>query len=106
MKRRFFLFAAPAIVAAPSLMKVSALVLPPPDPPILSFHDLVTTTLRSRMPHMIAQIEQSNALLRQLREVSAITPEMLGVLSGKTPEIGSAPLSWWRNADTTNPLTS
>ena len=29
MKRRFFLLAAPAIVAAPSLMKVSALVMPP-----------------------------------------------------------------------------
>lgn len=29
MKRRFFLFAAPAIVAAPSLMRVSTLVLPP-----------------------------------------------------------------------------
>lgn len=29
MKRRFFLFAAPAIVAAPSLMKVSALAMPP-----------------------------------------------------------------------------
>lgn len=28
MKRRFFLLAAPAIVAAPSLMKVSALVMP------------------------------------------------------------------------------
>jgi hypothetical protein len=28
MKRRFFLFAAPAIVAAPSLMKVSAAVFP------------------------------------------------------------------------------
>lgn len=28
MNRRFFLFAAPAIVAAPSLMKVSALVMP------------------------------------------------------------------------------
>jgi hypothetical protein len=28
MRRRFFLLAAPAIVAAPSLMKVSALVMP------------------------------------------------------------------------------
>lgn len=29
MKRRFFLLAAPAIVAAPSLMRVSALHMPP-----------------------------------------------------------------------------
>lgn len=28
MKRRFFLFAAPAIIAAPSLMRISALAMP------------------------------------------------------------------------------
>lgn len=49
MNRRFFLFAAPAIVAAPSLMKVSALVMPAE--PVVQVYpggitELVTKTLR------------------------------------------------------------
>lgn len=59
MKRRFFLFAAPAIVAAPSLMRISTLVLPPP---VLSFSEIVTTTLHMHAGEFAAAVRQTNAL--------------------------------------------
>ncbi len=82
MKRRFFLLAAPAIVAAPSLMRISAAVLD--SLPRLrgaeytvdwieetaeypaGLSGLLTETLR-RNPHMINQSTKSNALLRHLQ---------------------------------------
>lgn len=52
MKRRFFLFAAPAIVAAPSLMKISALVLP--------------KTLETTLPEFVAQFPLRSVHVRNL----------------------------------------
>lgn len=76
MRRRFFLFAAPAIVAAPSLMKISALALPQKgkswysgyETLAMSESDLVTATLRARMPYLIHNITQTNAVLRAIRD--------------------------------------
>lgn len=104
MKRRFFLFAAPAIVAAPSLMRVSTLpaalaatdwldLRPIPDPREWSkeFHRMV---LREAM--------RTNRLLQSL---GGITPEMLGIVDGKAPRIDRTPIPGWTNA-AINPLTS
>lgn len=68
MRRRFFLFAAPAIVAAPSLMKVSALVMPAE--PVLSFSDIVNATLRNRPSQIAENIRLHNDILRRLIEIA------------------------------------
>ncbi len=70
MKRRFFLFAAPAIVAAPSLMRVSTLaqfIMPAPQP-IISISELVNTTLRNRSHLLAASVMKNNAILQRLME--------------------------------------
>lgn len=75
MKRRFFLFAAPAIVSAPSLMKVSALVMPSST----MFPSLITSSLIFREAmiglenHLIIDIERARA---ELIEVTG-TPNLL-----------------------------
>ncbi len=76
MKRRLFLFAAPAIVAAPSLMRISAAVLDsllPVEEELrylgstpTGLSQIIAETLR-RNPHMINQSTKSNALLRHLQ---------------------------------------
>lgn len=72
MRRRFFLFAAPAIVAAPSLMRVSTLAqLIVPEPLTvgqISLRELITHTLRKREGLLYAQLMKSNALVRYLVE--------------------------------------
>ncbi len=84
MKRRFFLFAAPAIVAAPSLMRVSALFAPaqpliittiaPDATTSLSFADILQTTLRNRTAYLAEQIMRNNAILQHLSANSLIAP--------------------------------
>lgn len=76
MKRRFFLFAAPAIVAAPSLMRVSTLPL------ALSAAtdiDLCLSDPRewSREVYRLA-LRKALETNRLIQEVCGITPEMLG----------------------------
>ena len=78
MNRRFFLLAAPVIVAAPSLMKVSALVMPEPT---LSFSEIVTATLRTQTTELIEDINRTNALLRQM---SGIPSCLYGQYDGYT----------------------
>ena len=74
MNRRFFLLAAPAIVAAPSLMKVSALVMPGQ----LIYH---------LSPEVIHQALRTNALLQWAQDralvqsISGISDLMRGAQS-------------------------
>lgn len=77
MNRRFFLLAAPAIVAAPSLMKVSAAVLDMLAPaetmavdsaPYYGFETLLQTTLRNRSHLFAEQIMRNNAILKHMRD--------------------------------------
>lgn len=80
MRRRFFLLAAPAIVAAPSLMKISALVMPETglvrahleedwaEISASTFGDLITATLRNRTAKLLANMEKDNAILRAIRD--------------------------------------
>lgn len=98
MNRRFFLFAAPAIVAAPSLMKVSTIMdaLTPVSlyPGGLSFSELVTTTLRERSEEVWRLSLQNNALLKMLEEQSGIPAELRG--------IDPTPSNIWRNSRLTS----
>lgn len=76
MKRRFFLFAAPAIVAAPSLMRVStALQLILPEQPaywrtsgVSGLDGLITATLRNRSHKLAENVIRNNALLKHLMD--------------------------------------
>lgn len=72
MKRRFFLFAAPAIVAAPSLMKISALAMPPP---AIYFDEPTVSDLIRRLK------EIADAQDRALAEVCGIPNILLGAQS-------------------------
>lgn len=96
MNRRFFLLAAPAIVAAPSLMKVSTIVeaLAPVSryPGGLSFSELVTATLRSEEVWRLSL--QNNALLKMLEEQSGIPDVLRG--------IDPTPSNIWRNSHLTS----
>ncbi len=74
MRRRFLLLAAPAIVSAPSLMRVSAAVLDmlgPGEQELAlpsSLSDLITETIRRRS-HLIAEmVHKNNAILKVLRD--------------------------------------
>lgn len=77
-RRRFWSYAAPAIVLAPSLMRVSAAALESL-PPVsgstwyqgygaISFSELVSQTLRSHSAEIWKSVESRNALLASLRE--------------------------------------
>lgn len=64
MKRRFFLFVAPAIIAAPSLMRVSAAALdrlPPVEKP-LDWYDEFYKNLRANPPPLTAQQQLALAM--------------------------------------------
>ncbi len=78
MRRRFFLLAAPAIVAAPSLMRVSSAVLdmlgPVEEELKYSLSDLITTTLRNRSHKLAEHVTQNNAILRMLSERGEVFP--------------------------------
>jgi hypothetical protein len=66
MKRRLFLFAAPAIIAAPSLMRVSAAALdclPPVEKMSLDWYDEFYKNLRANPPPLTPQ--QRAALVMQ-----------------------------------------
>lgn len=94
MNRRFFLLAAPAIVAAPSLMKVSALVASQEGATWYSGYetlamtesDLVTAMIRARLPYLIRNITQTNALYRHLIEKAQMQDRVFAEVSG-TPDI-------------------
>ena len=78
MNRRFFLLAAPAIVAAPSLMRVSALVMPEPT---LSFSELVTATLRNNPQTFFENMERNRLIAEYVQSMSGITDLMRGAQS-------------------------
>ena len=73
MRRRFFLLAAPAIVAAPSLMKISALVMP--EKPIIYFDEPTVSDLLRRLN------EIADAQDRALAEVCGIPNILRGAQS-------------------------
>jgi len=80
VKRRFFLLAAPAIVAAPSLMKVSALVMP-------ALPSAVNYGVMEITPEMIRIALRTNALLQWAQDralidsISGISDLMRGAQS-------------------------
>jgi hypothetical protein len=86
-RRRFFTFAAPAIVAAPSLMRVSKMAagfaaLRWRDAPVIEdvgygtyqhysgYDELVTMTLRHRAGWLAENVTRNNAILKMLAERS------------------------------------
>ena len=81
---RGLFFAAPAIVAAPSLMRVSASVLDSlaaslAPTPQYNISELITATLRARTPQLIANVTKNNAILQMMMErQTGVTPFMLG----------------------------
>jgi len=82
-RRRFWSYAAPAIVLAPSLMRVSAAALVEPIRYVtmtadmhvinipLSFSELVTATLRAHPREIAKSVEYNNALWAYLVEGNA-----------------------------------
>jgi hypothetical protein len=70
----FGLLAAPAIVAAPSLMRVSALVLPAEAvvQTYPGFGELVIATLRNHPSRLAASVAENNLLWAYLRKRSVI----------------------------------
>ena len=86
MNRRFFLLAAPAIVAAPNLMKISALVMPPASPILeamdITFNELVSATLRARAPFISENIRLANRLAQHFIEITEEQDSALSEMSG------------------------
>ena len=79
MRGRLFLFAAPAIVAAPSLMKISALAMPPraafwdiPHSPAIYFDEPTVSDLIRRLSEIADAQDQA------LAEVCGIPSILLG----------------------------
>jgi len=75
---RSLLFAAPAIVAAPTLMRISAKILLPSVEDValmvsgieqLSLNDIITTTLRNQSDKLAAQITANNAILQSMQSI-------------------------------------
>lgn len=107
MKRRFFLFAAPAIVAAPSLMRVSTLAQLVPwnvdaewvDGRLVSGWDsLVATTIRNRA-HLLAEgVRKNNALLEHLMACNWVGSIEDVTYYGR-PNATLAPAGWEEDAD-------
>ena len=60
------LIAAPAVVRASSLMPVKSWLWTP-EPPIMSFSDIVAMTLRNRAAALAKHVQENNALLNHLR---------------------------------------
>lgn len=98
MKRRFFLFAAPAIVAAPSLMRVSAAVLDTLTtysgfaPVEMSLNGLMTATLLNRSRKLADSVMRNNVILRIMTSRDAAflpltIPQGIRVTYGTGPSI-------------------
>lgn len=71
MQRRGFLgfmLAAPAIVAAPSLMRVSTMPIALAEPNPLTFSQIVDAALRDHWATIAESISTHNALLRRIQE--------------------------------------
>ncbi len=73
---RSLFFAAPAIVAAPSLMRVSAKFFAAEPlivtPDFANLSDLISATLRNRSAELARAVTSNNALLRHLQSLNAI----------------------------------
>jgi hypothetical protein len=64
------LLAAPAIVAAPSLMRVSAAVVPLNE----SFSELVIRTMREHPTPLLSIVNETNALYANMRRYGWVAP--------------------------------
>jgi hypothetical protein len=92
VRRRFFLFAAPAIVAAPSLMRVSTLFMPKE-----TLHELLARRIKSAEVAMRADLERA---MDEMWEYGNSDPNfgLAALLREDAPVVGGIARStfqWW-----------
>ena len=80
------LIAAPAVVRASSLMPVKSWLWTP-EPPIMSFSDIVAMTLRNRAAALAKHVQENNALLRYLRDDLYDTASQLHIRLENAPAV-------------------